>query len=302
MLWKRASESFMVRDETSRHRCHSRAARLCALDSFKNVYYSQSAYMAERGRSQTGDYYNSMSPFIARMMNTSFTTPDDIARTVLRVVRTSRPALRVPATWDAVIFYYLRRFIPRFLFHHILFWMLPKSGVWAKSYTRREHDRPSPKASTFRLEDGVVNNDLASIVGRLCDPIQIQGLAFLKELNPALEISDHIFFQVFLQRSSSVVQSLQNGRVVQILDVVNIFDPKAAEKHDGDHVINWVPTLIAVKLGLFAPLPALFRDHLNVLPLVTRNGLSQMPAIASSRMSPFIMGRGLKRLIVFSKN
>lgn len=107
-------------------------------DSFKNVYYSGESEEAEEGNIRLyADYYNSMSPFIAKMMNHSRTTPEMVAKTVYKVIKKKRPKLRVPATLDAVVFYYLRRLIPRSIFHHVLFWMLPGSSRWGKAYTKK---------------------------------------------------------------------------------------------------------------------------------------------------------------------
>ena len=107
-------------------------------DSFKNVYYSDESEEAEEGNIRLyADYYNSMSPFIAKMMNRSRTTPEHVAQTVYRVIKRQRPKLRMPATLDAVAFYYLRRLIPRSIFHPFLFWMLPGSSKWGKSYTNK---------------------------------------------------------------------------------------------------------------------------------------------------------------------
>ena len=112
-------------------------------DSFKNVYYSDESEEAEEGHAQLyADYYNSMSPFIAKMMNRSRTTPEKVAKIVYRVMRKRRPKLRVPATMDAVLFYYLRRLIPRSIFHHFLFRMLPNSSRWGRDYTNK---RPPKK-------------------------------------------------------------------------------------------------------------------------------------------------------------
>lgn len=105
-------------------------------DSFKNVYYSPEAQGAEmQGHLVYADYYNSMSPFIAKMMNQSRTTPEDVARTIFKVIRKRRPKLRVPATPDALVFYYLHRLIPRSILHQILFKALPNSARWGKNYS-----------------------------------------------------------------------------------------------------------------------------------------------------------------------
>jgi len=77
-------------------------------------------------------YYENMSPFIARMMNRSSATPQSIARTILRTMNQRSPKLRVPATADAWLFYYLRRGLPRRLYHYMLFRALPKIASWVR--------------------------------------------------------------------------------------------------------------------------------------------------------------------------
>lgn len=105
-------------------------------DSFKNVYYSPEAQGAEiQGHLVYADYYNSMTPFIAKMMNHSRTSPEDVARTVFKVIRKRHPKLRVPATPDATLFYYMHRWIPRTFFNPFLFWLLPNSSRWGKAYS-----------------------------------------------------------------------------------------------------------------------------------------------------------------------
>lgn len=105
--------------------------------SFQNVYYSQQAKNAQSSTNPYHDYYKNMTPFVERMMNRSWTTPEHIARTVLRVIRTENPPLWVAATYDATIFYYLRRLMPRRWLLPFLFYCLPGASHWADSYTKR---------------------------------------------------------------------------------------------------------------------------------------------------------------------
>lgn len=103
--------------------------------SFAKVYYSEKAQASLRKRSVYNDFYQYMAPFVSRMMNLSLVTPDDIANKILWVIKTERPPLRVAATPDALVFYYLRRFIPRNIFHHFLFYMLPAARRWGRAYS-----------------------------------------------------------------------------------------------------------------------------------------------------------------------
>lgn len=106
--------------------------------SFQNVYHMGSAAAAEVEASQPySDYYNSMAPFIEKLMDLSLATPESVARLVLRVIRRKRPPLWVPATLDARIFYYIRRLLPRRLLLPVLFAALPSARHWGKSYTKK---------------------------------------------------------------------------------------------------------------------------------------------------------------------
>ena len=108
-------------------------------ESFKNVYYTHKSSIAEVSRSDEmpyADYYKNMTPFIEKMMNYSFTSPEEIAKIVFKVIRTENPKLRVAATFDAKVFYYLRRWIPRSLFHKMLFLALPNARSWGKKYSK----------------------------------------------------------------------------------------------------------------------------------------------------------------------
>ncbi|MGE3683880.1 MAG: SDR family NAD(P)-dependent oxidoreductase [Bdellovibrionales bacterium] len=106
-------------------------------NSFKKVYYSEASRQALKEGGPYSDYYEHMSPFIERLMRWSLSSPESVARVILRVIRRQHPALWIPATPDALIFYYLRRLFPRSLLLPILFAALPKTSEWAKKYTRR---------------------------------------------------------------------------------------------------------------------------------------------------------------------
>jgi short-subunit dehydrogenase len=106
--------------------------------SFEKVYYSREAKAAaEDEHGVYGDYYRHMTPFVQRMMERSLTTPEAVARQVLKVIRTEDPPLWLPVTLDAYVFYYLRRFFPRKLFHRFLFACLPRARKWGIGYTHR---------------------------------------------------------------------------------------------------------------------------------------------------------------------
>lgn len=110
--------------------------------SFEKVYISEGAKAAEANQEPYHDYYQNMTPFIQKLMGLSQTSPEEIAMKVLKVIQTENPPLWIAATLDAVVFYYLRRWIPRRFLLPILFWALPKSKSWARGYSMKRLARP----------------------------------------------------------------------------------------------------------------------------------------------------------------
>lgn len=107
-------------------------------NSFQNVYFSQKSHPDNlQDEVAYSDYYKYMGPFIERLMKLSWTTPEEIAERILWVIQTENPPLWVPATPDAIVFYFLRRVIPRRWLMPILFLFLPKSRRWALRHTLR---------------------------------------------------------------------------------------------------------------------------------------------------------------------
>lgn len=109
--------------------------------SFLNVVYSAQSRPEHGVEGLYADYYQHMTPFIERLMEFSFTTPASVARRVLKTMRRKNPPLWIPATFDAKVFYYLRRFIPRRILLELLFATLPRVRLWAKKYTNRKKER-----------------------------------------------------------------------------------------------------------------------------------------------------------------
>lgn len=109
--------------------------------SFLNVVYSAQSGPEHGVESLYADYYQHMTPFIERLMGFSFTTPASVARKVLKTMQRTNPPLWIPATFDAKVFYYLRRFVPRRILLELLFATLPRVRLWAKKYTNRSSGR-----------------------------------------------------------------------------------------------------------------------------------------------------------------
>lgn len=110
--------------------------------SFLNVVYSTQSGPEHGVEGLYADYYQHMTPFIKRLMDFSFTTPASVARRVLKIIKKRNPPLWIPATLDAKVFYYLRRFVPRAILLELLFATLPRVRLWARKYTNRNQERP----------------------------------------------------------------------------------------------------------------------------------------------------------------
>jgi len=71
-----------------------------------------------------------MTPFIEKMMGLSMSTPEKVAARIVRTIHNPDPPLRVRVTIDAYVFDLMRRFLPRRLYHWILYRSLPGVTKW----------------------------------------------------------------------------------------------------------------------------------------------------------------------------
>ncbi len=101
-------------------------------------------------------HYEYMTPFIARLMHAARATPDSIARKIVRTMERRRPPLRVPVTIDAWWFGWVRRFMPRPLYHWLLYRSLPGIARWGEpkalpSTTETPPEKPAITVDTRSL-------------------------------------------------------------------------------------------------------------------------------------------------------
>ena len=106
-------------------------------NSFKNVYHTQFSDPALSWNGPYSDFYANMTPFVAKMMNFSLTTPQKVAKEILKVIKDENPPLWLPVTLDATVFYYVRRLLPRRILLPVLFWFLPNARHWAEKHTHK---------------------------------------------------------------------------------------------------------------------------------------------------------------------
>ena len=101
--------------------------------SFQNTHYTSQSGRAEADPEDPYHcHYRHMAPFIERTMGRSLATPEKVARRILRTIERRNPPLRVAGTVDAVVFDLLRRFLPRRLYHAVLYRSLPGISTWGR--------------------------------------------------------------------------------------------------------------------------------------------------------------------------
>ncbi len=99
--------------------------------AFRKVFYSKKRKQ-NQGPSPYDPHYENMTQFVEKLMQRSPCTSESVAKTIFKVARAKRPRLRVPGTTDARIFYFVRRLLPRFLYHRLLYHFLPGIRQWGK--------------------------------------------------------------------------------------------------------------------------------------------------------------------------
>jgi short-subunit dehydrogenase len=102
-------------------------------DSFKNVELTRESRKSIQDKNNPYYYhYNSMAPFIAKMMRLSPSTPEKIASKIHKIINSKNPPLRVPVTIDAYFFGLLRKLLPRGFYHALMYYALPKVFRWGE--------------------------------------------------------------------------------------------------------------------------------------------------------------------------
>jgi hypothetical protein len=93
-------------------------------------YTSHSARAMKNPEDPYHAHYREMDRFITRLMERAAATPEQVAARIVRLMRHPNPPLRVPVTLDAYIFRFLRRLVPRRIYHAILYASLPGVRAW----------------------------------------------------------------------------------------------------------------------------------------------------------------------------
>lgn len=127
-------------------------------DSFKNVELTRESRKSIQDKNNPYYYhYNSMAPFIAKMMRLSPSTPEKIAKKVRQVIDSENPPLRVPVTVDAYFFGLIRKLLPRRIYHSIMYYSLPKVFRWGEDdhyYMDEEYERQQSVSLLSYIDSG----------------------------------------------------------------------------------------------------------------------------------------------------
>ena len=100
-------------------------------DSFRNTRYTQRSFSsAMTDEEPYHAHYQHMAGLIERLMDRAWATPEDVAERIVRTLLRRDPPLRVYATIDAHVFAWMRRLLPRGLYHRVLYAGLPQIRRW----------------------------------------------------------------------------------------------------------------------------------------------------------------------------
>ncbi len=114
-------------------------------DSFKHVVKSKKALLSASLKGPHSEYYESMTPFIEKLMQWTFATPDRISKKIERLMLMSSPPLRLRVTLDAVVFAFIKKVLPSSLFHRIMILFLPGAKHWGIPVLRFKTRRYKPR-------------------------------------------------------------------------------------------------------------------------------------------------------------
>lgn len=99
-------------------------------NSFRRVQLSKKAAISLAVGGPHSEYYQSMTPMIEQLMAVSLLSSSAIAKRILNLIHRPASRLLVAMTPDAVVFSILKKLIPSFIFHRLLYWLLPGSVKW----------------------------------------------------------------------------------------------------------------------------------------------------------------------------
>lgn len=109
-------------------------------DSYKKTLTTDLSLraMESNGKDPYFLHYDNMHKLIDWTMKHTLATPESVSKKIIKVIDDPNPSLRVPATLDAWFLYLFRRFLPRSVYHWIMFLSLPKSSDWGRKLSTRK--------------------------------------------------------------------------------------------------------------------------------------------------------------------
>lgn len=78
------------------------------------------------------NHYTEMTRFVERLMSKTVATSTSVAHKIYKIMESDRPKLRYLATPDAWVFHFLRRLLPRPVYHYLLYYSLPGIRKWGR--------------------------------------------------------------------------------------------------------------------------------------------------------------------------
>jgi len=94
--------------------------------ALRHVHWSAAARHRIRHDPAHGSTYEAFEHFVQHLYRRFGTSENHVVQTIVRALESPAPALRYPATPDAWLFFWLRRLLPRFAYHRILYFGLPR--------------------------------------------------------------------------------------------------------------------------------------------------------------------------------
>ncbi|EDY81406.1 NAD dependent epimerase/dehydratase family [Verrucomicrobiia bacterium DG1235] len=97
--------------------------------AFTKVLYSKQKTEGQSSP-EYASHYENMKSFVERLMQRTPCTSNDVARKIFKLSHMKRPPLRSAGTPDARLFYFIRRVLPRSIYHRLLYGTLPGIKSW----------------------------------------------------------------------------------------------------------------------------------------------------------------------------
>ncbi len=104
--------------------------------SFKNTVLAKKARMSMMLGGPHVEYYQSMEPFIEKLMGLSMSSPRKISQKIICLMQKKPQRLRVSATFDVRLFSLMRKLVPSNVLNRVLYYLLPGSVKWGGAWKK----------------------------------------------------------------------------------------------------------------------------------------------------------------------